>query len=319
MTSAVYGMLDAFHLATRVASKLEGSAWGESLVRVVTSGGRTVHGYGGYPIASQGKLRAAATSDVVVVAPMLGDVEAVLARQRAVIAWLSALAPRPSVLAAACTGTFFLAEAGLLDGRRVTTNPLFRELFAARYPAARVENDARVVDDGDVICAASTSSVLDLAVHIIDRFGGHDLALATAKALFIDKNPGSQRPYLFFVAPRDHGDAQVLHAQEWIERNHARSIEVSDIARASHMSLRNLSRRLRSATGFAPSDYLRAVRLEAAKRLLDTSEFTQDEIANQVGYTDPRAFSRAFRVRFGISPGAYRRRFGPLVGYHPRL
>ncbi|MEY4576777.1 MAG: hypothetical protein RL701_1480 [Pseudomonadota bacterium] len=314
MTSAVYGMLDAFHLAARLASKVAGSGWGEPDVRVVTSGGRTVQGYGGHPIASHGKLSVAAVSDIVIVAPMLGDIEAVLARQHAVVAWLSALAPRPAVLAAACTGTFFLAEAGLLDGRRVTTNPLFRELFAARYPAARLENDARVVDDGTVVCAASTSSVLDLAVHLVDRFGGHDLALATAKALFIDKNPGSQRPYLFFVAPRDHGDAQVLGAQEWIEQNHARSIEVGDIARANGMSLRNLSRRLQSATGLAPSDYLRAVRLESAKRLLDRSDLAHEDIANQVGYADPRAFSRAFRVRFGISPGAYRRRFGSVVG-----
>jgi len=83
----------------------------------------------------------------------------------------------------------------------------------------------------------------------------------------------------------------VLRVHEWIEQNHARRIEVSDIARASGMSLRNPSRRLQTATGLAPSDYLR-VRLEAAKRLLDASDLAQNEIANEVGYGDPRAFSR---------------------------
>jgi transcriptional regulator GlxA family with amidase domain len=140
--------------------------------------------------------------------------------------------------------------------------------------------------------------------------GGHELAVSTAQALSIDKNPASQRPYLLFIAPRDHGDAHVLRVQEWTEQHYAQRLEAAELARIGAMSVRNLTRRFRDATGHAPMDYLRAVRLESAKRLLETTDSGHDRIAAQVGYGDTRAFIRAFGARFGISPGTYRRKFG---------
>jgi transcriptional regulator GlxA family with amidase domain len=173
-----------------------------------------------------------------------------------------------------------------------------------------LEIDERIVDDGAVVCAGSTSAVLDLGVYLVDRLGGHDLAVATAKALSIHKNPGSQRPYLLFVAPRDHGDARVLNLQAWIEEHHAQPIDLHDLARVGAISLRHLARRFRDATGLSPMHYLRAVRLETAKRLLETSDASIDAIATAVGYGDTRAFIRAFGAQFDVSPSAYRRRFG---------
>jgi transcriptional regulator GlxA family with amidase domain len=310
MTSAVYGMLDAFHLATRLAAASESSRWGPLGLHIVSETGGSVRGYGGYRIDADLPLDAARQSDIVIVSPILGDIEAALARERPLIAWLSTLRPNPMLVASTCTGAFFLADAGLLRGRRATTNPRFRDLFLARFPATVLEIDERIVDNGAVICAGSTSAVLDLAVYLVDRLGGHDLAVATAKALSIHKNPGSQRPYLLFIAPRDHGDARVLNVQAWIEENYAQPIEVSDLARVGAMSLRHLARRFRDATGLTPMHYLRAVRLETAKRLLEASDAPIDGIAEEVGYRDTRAFLRAFGGQFGVSPSGYRRRFG---------
>jgi transcriptional regulator GlxA family with amidase domain len=312
MTSAVYGMLDAFNLAARLAHSGDACPWNTHDVCLVTESGRPVRGHGGYRIEAQGSLADACNSDVVLVTAIMGDIETVLGREQRLIAWLSARRPSPTLLASTCTGAFLLAEAGLLEGRRVTTNPRFRDLFQSRYPNTILALDQRIVEDRMVICAGSTSAVLDLAVHIVDRLGGHDLAVSTAKALSMDKNAGSQRPYLLFIAPRDHGDQRVLQVQDWIAANHGRTVDVNDMARVGGMSLRNLGRRFRDATGQSPVQYLRTVRLETAKRLLELDDTPLDRVAEQVGYADTRAFIRAFGALAGLSPGQYRRKFKAL-------
>jgi AraC-like DNA-binding protein len=150
---------------------------------------------------------------------------------------------------------------------------------------------------------------LALAVHIIDRLAGHDLAVATAKALSIDRNPESQRPYFLFIAPKDHGDDKVLQLQSWIEIHHGEPIGIEDMVNEAGMSVRNLNRRFLNATGLSPRQYLRRVRIETAKRLLEGRNAPVDRIAEQVGYGDTRAFIRAFGVLAGLSPGQYRDKF----------
>ncbi len=213
------------------------------------------------------------------------------------------------MLASTCTGAFLLAEAGLLNGRRATTNPAFSVLFHQRYPAVRLALDERIVGDRKVICAGATTAYLHLAVHVIDRLAGHDLAVATAKALAIDRHPESQRPYFLFVAPKDHGDEKVLRLQTWIENHHDRALAIEDMTDVAGMSVRNLNRRFVTATGLSPRQYLRRVRIEAAKHLLETSTTPVDRVAATVGYRDTRAFIRAFGVVAGVSPGQYRQKF----------
>jgi transcriptional regulator GlxA family with amidase domain len=133
--------------------------------------------------------------------------------------------------------------------------------------------------------------------------------MATAKALSIDRHPESQRPYFLFIAPKDHGDDRVLQLQTWIESHHGRDIDIDDMTDVAGMSVRNLNRRFLSATGFSPHQYLRRVRIEAAKRLLEAPNASIDRIAEAVGYRDTRAFIRAFGVVAGISPGQYRQKF----------
>lgn len=309
MTSAVYGLLDAFNIATHLAEQSNAPGWRAHAIRVATPSGGPVLGAGGYRIDAQASLESASDSDVVVAPPIMADVEATLAREQSLIGWLSRLQPNPTLVASACTGAFLLAEAGLLKDRRVTTNPNYRSLFESRYPNTCLALEERIVEDRMVICAGSTTAYLDLAIHIVDRLGGHELAVSTAKVLSMDKNPGSQRPYLLFVGRRDHGDARVLRLQEWIETHHAEAFDVREMARAGGMGERNLTRRFREATGQSPMEYRRHVRMETAKRLLETSPTPLDRVAETVGYADTRAFIRAFGAVVGLSPGQYRRRF----------
>jgi transcriptional regulator GlxA family with amidase domain len=195
----------------------------------------------------------------VLIPPIFNDIEQTLAQEAGLVSWLASFPANSKLLASSCTGAFLLAEAGILDGRRVTTNPAFGVLFQQRYPGVRLALDERIVDDNMVICAGATTAYLNLAIHVIDRLAGHDLAVSTAKALSIDRNPESQRPYFLFIAPKDHGDDKVLRLQTWIEVHHRDPISIDDMVDAAGMSVRNLNRRFLSATAMSPRQYLRRV------------------------------------------------------------
>ena len=309
MTSAVYGQVDAFAIAGDIAARSNTLSWSEHDVRLATQDGRPVRGSGSHRIEPRCALADAKDSDVVLLPPIFGDIEETLKREAALVAWLSSLPASAKLLASTCTGAFLLAEAGLLDGRRVTTNPAFGALFRERYPRVLLALDERIVDDNRIICAGSTTAYLNLAVHVIDRLAGHDLAVATAKALSMDRNPESQRPYFMFIAPKDHGDDKVLLLQNWIETHYREPVSIEAMVDAAGMSVRNLNRRFLAATGLSPRQYLRMVRIETAKRLLEGVNVPIDRVAESVGYGDTRAFIRAFGDVAGLSPGAYRQKF----------
>ena len=232
MTSAVYGQADAFAIGAN-----------DYIVK----------------LPDHCSLADARDSNVVLIPPIFNDIETTLAQETGLVAWLTSFRKQSTLLASTCTGAFLLAEAGILNGRRVTTNPAFSALFEQRYPAVRLALEERIIDDNMVICAGATTAYLNLAIHVIDRLAGHDLAVSTAKALSIDRHGESQRPYFLFIAPKDHGDEKVL--QGWIETHHREPIGIDDMMDAAGMSVRNLSRRFLSATKMSPREYLRRVRI----------------------------------------------------------
>ena len=194
MTSAIYGQADAFAIAAYISGRRADQSWSGHDVRDRDAQRRSVQGYGGHAIRPDCALADANDSRVILIPPIFGDIEHTLAQESALIAWLASRPGRSTLRASSCTGAFLLAEAGILAGRRVTTNPAFSALFTQRYPTLQLDLDARLIDDGMVICAGATTSYLYLAIHVIDRLAGHDLAVATAKALSIDRNADSQRP-----------------------------------------------------------------------------------------------------------------------------
>ena len=308
MTSAVTGLVDAFQIANRwLAAGPAGSR--DGFATCVLGANATVTGSAGFLLRSE-PLDATRRIDVAIVPPIMGDIAETVAANRAVVSRLVRCAEEGALVASVCAGAFFLAEAGLLSGRRATTNPLFAPAFHRAYPDTTLLLERRLVDDGRVLSAGSTTAFLDLAIYVVDRFAGHEIALATAKALSVDKNHGSQLPYFLHFAERGHGDAAVLGLQSWMEEHFAEPISAEQLARRAAMSQRSLSRRFVTATGLTPTDYLHRLRIEAAKRLLETSSLNVQEITARVGYQDSRSFSRLFRAGAGLSPRDYRDRFG---------
>ncbi len=226
-----------------------------------------------------------------------------------VIDWLLDHYRQGTPIATTCTGTFLLAETGLLNGRAATTNWQFARMFQRRYPNVHLKTDRIMTEDGGLICAGASTAIFNLALHLIERFGGKALATVCAKAFLVDPNRESQAPYVIFRSRKDHGDEKVLAAQQWMEANYARNISIDAMAQQVGISPRHFKRRFRKATGATPLVYLQNVRLEAAKEKLETTQESVNEITYRIGYEDSSTFRRLFKREMGLSPRAYRDKF----------
>ncbi|HHK4245100.1 TPA: GlxA family transcriptional regulator [Pseudomonas aeruginosa] len=212
-------------------------------------------------------------------------------------------------LIATCTGTFVLANTGLLDGRIATTTWWLEEQFRSWFPAVDLQMVSILTQMDRLFCAGALSSYHLQSIQTIERHSGAALAAQCAKSLLIDVSQTLQTPYLPLLAHRSHNDVVVQQAQEYLEHHLAESIRLADLAKRLAVSERTLIRRFRQALEQTPLSYLQSLRIEAARTILETGNQRIENIAQDVGYMDTSSFVRLFRERIGLTPAAYRRKF----------
>jgi transcriptional regulator GlxA family with amidase domain len=232
-----------------------------------------------------------------------------LDRQTRTYEWLRSQWGAGAWIGANCTGTFMLAQSGLLDGRTATTTWWLDRQVRSRYPKVEVHFRSALTETDRLVCAGATATYLLQAVLMVDRFLGPTIASQCAKSMLIDVSQTGHIPYMPLLTPAKCSDSVVERAQHWLQKHLASDISMAELARAVAVSDRTLVRRFTAATGQTPLAYVQAVRLDAARALLEVGDMTVQSIATQVGYSDVSSFSRLFRHSIGLSPGAYRRRF----------
>ena len=272
---------------------------------------RTVEGAGGIRIRCDASLSEVKKSDLVLVPAVDPDISTHLAMNHDVVPWLRRIFLAGSDVASACTGAFLLAEAGLLERKAATTHWAFQDEFRRRYPRVRLEPQAIVVDQGRVVTSGGATSFLSLSLYIVERVLGADVARMASKMFLVDVNKSPQTAYAMFATQKTHGDEDILRAQSILEEDLANPLSVDELARRTAMSRRNFVRRFKSATGNAPRDYVQRLRVEAAKRTLETTPHPITKVATDVGYQDPVAFRKLFARSTGLTPADYRARYGP--------
>jgi transcriptional regulator GlxA family with amidase domain len=227
------------------------------------------------------------------------------------------LARRARRVASVCSGSFILAAAGLLDGRRATTHWRYAGELARLFPQVRVEADAIWVRDGEVWTSAGVTAGIDLALALVEDDLGRHAALAVARELVVYiKRPGGQTQYSAPLAAQ----ASALPALERIRRDvlarpqHAWSLD--ELAERAHVSPRHLRRLFQRELAVGPREFVARVRLGEAQRLLADSAASLREVARRCGYANADAFRRRFEAAFGIAPLAWRERFhGGAAGH----
>ncbi|MCA1224169.1 GlxA family transcriptional regulator [Streptomyces sp. 8L] len=206
-----------------------------------------------------------------------------------------------------CTGAFVLAAAGLLDGRPATTHWMYAPTLAKRYPSVHVDPRELFVDDGDVLTSAGTAAGIDLCLHIVRTDHGSEAAGALARRLVVPpRRSGGQERYLDRSLPEEIGSDPLAEVVAWALEHLHEQFDVETLAARAYMSRRTFDRRFRSLTGSAPLQWLITQRVLQAQRLLETSDYSVDEVANRCGFRSPVALRGHFRRQLGSSPAAYR-------------
>lgn len=231
-------------------------------------------------------------------------------KDRALINWIAATAPRCRRIATVCTGAFLAAEAGLLDGRTVTTHWARAARLQDDYPALTVDADPIYLRDGNVWTSAGVTAGIDLALALVEADHGTEIAQTVARwlVMFLHR-PGGQTQFAAPVwAPRAERST-VRAVQALVEAAPGRDHRMPALAAAAAMSVRHFSRVFTDEVGESPGRYVERVRLEAARRELENTGDTLDAIATRCGFGTAETMRRSFHRRLGVAPDSYRRRF----------
>ena len=248
--------------------------------------------------------------DTLLVAGGLGTRAAV--RDTLLLAWLRRMARHVRRLGSVCSGSFLLAEAGLLDGRRATTHWRYCGELASRYPKVSVESDPIFVRDGNLYTSAGVTAGMDLALALVEEDLGREVALEVARNLVLFlKRPGGQSQFSCQLSVQSAEREPLRRLQSWIADHLTEDLSVPVLAQEVAMSERNFSRLFARETGTTPARFVERARLEAARRRLEESppHVGVEEIAGQCGFASAEILRRAFLRAFGVPPTAYRLRF----------
>ena len=244
--------------------------------------------------------------DLLIIPALWRNPLTALRRHAELLPWLRRLAEQGTLLCAVGTGSFLLAEAGLLTRRPATTHWFYFDQFARRYPQVHLQRRHLITEAGNIFCAGSVNSVADLTIHFIELYYGAQLA-RKVEAQF---SPEIRRPFeshAYIAGSADlHSDELVAQAQDILRTHYALPLSIADLARDLGISARSLNRRFKHATGLNPNTYLQQQRLNTARDLLRTSNLSIAEVASAVGYGDSDYFCRRFRDAMKQTPSAYR-------------
>jgi transcriptional regulator GlxA family with amidase domain len=309
VSSSIVGSIDAFAIANLWWLHLSKSGQPLFQTEIVTIDHQPINALGGITLTPQKSIVEIEDSDLILLPAFLPPFDLKNQRIKTICQWLRERHAAGNEIASTCTGTFLLAETGLLDGRIATTNWQFAAMFRKKYPAVDLRIDRIITEDAGLYCTGAATAFMNLCLHLIEKHGSRALASRCAKALLVDPERTSQSPYIVHNFYRSHNDEQILKAQNWIDDNYTEKISIDVLARLCRISPRQFNRRFKNATGETPIAYTQWLRIEKAKVLLERTQDTVNEITWNVGYEDINSFRRLFIKHTGMSPKRYRNKF----------
>ncbi|SDC62875.1 transcriptional regulator, AraC family with amidase-like domain [Cupriavidus sp. YR651] len=228
----------------------------------------------------------------------------------AIRAWLHRYARSVRRLGSVCSGALLLANAGLLEGKRVTTHWNSTARLAGQFPGVRVEPDQIYVKDGNLYTSAGVTAGLDLALAMVEEDFGRAIALKVARefVMFL-KRPGGQSQFSAHLAAQVAQKGGIRDVQNWILENLNQPLTVDGLAARAGMSTRNFARIFKRESLVTPAEFVESSRVEAARRLLEETRNPLKRVASLTGFSDPNGMRRAFLRQLNVSPADYRARF----------
>ncbi len=278
-------------------------------VELVGVNSKSVPEVGGVSIQTTTTITSIKRTDLVIIPAVDDRVEAAIENNRKCLSWIKNMYKNGADIASICTGCFILAETGLLDNRSATTHWIMQDEFTARYPAVDLKIQSIIVDEGRLCSSGGATSFINLVLHLIEKHCSRDLAVLCSKIFLADANKGSQNNYAIFRPQKNHDDEDILKVQNYIEKNLAHTLDTVKLSSVVAQSKRTFIRRFKKATGNTPLEYVQRVRVEAAKKELESSSNNIAEIIHSVGYEDYSSFRKIFQRYTGFPMSKYRSRY----------
>lgn len=248
-------------------------------------------------------------TDLIIIPALFGDIHSAVADNRPFLEWIREQYGKGAEIASFCLGAFFLAATGLLNGKTCTTHWRFANEFRNMYPEVDLLDDRIMTEAGGIYTSGGAYSYLNLLLYLVEKNAGRDMAILIAKAFMIDIERHSQSPFIMFSGQKDHNDDAVIRAQEFIEQNYTERITVDELLSGAALSRRNFERRFKKATANTVVEYIQRVKIEAAKKNLESTRMNINEVMYGVGYSDVKAFREVFKKITGMSPIDYRNKY----------
>lgn len=248
-------------------------------------------------------------TDIIIIPAIHDDFEVAVKNNREFIPWIIDQYKNGTEVASMCVGAFFLASTGLLDGKQCATHWMHANNFRQLFPKVNLVDEKIMTAEDGIYTSGGAYAFLNLLLHLIEKYAGRQVAVRASKAFSIDIDRDSQSAFIIFEGQKDHGDKKVIEAQKFIEKNYEDLIRVDDLATHLALSRRTLERRFKKATCNTITEYIRRVKVEAAKKNLENSRKNVSEVMYEVGYSDEKSFRNIFRKITGLSPLEYRNKY----------
>lgn len=250
---------------------------------------------------------------LIIIPSLNHNYENALARNKKLIPWIEKQYKEGAEVASICTGAFLLASSGLLDGKSCSTHWSAADNFRTLFPKVNLQTDQLITDEYGIYTNGGAYSFLNLIIYLIEKYYDRQTAIFCSKVFQIELDRKSQSAFTIFRGQKQHDDEVVKEVQTYMEENLQEKISMEEISSKFSVGRRNFDRRFIKATGNTPIEYAQRVKVESAKKALETSRKTISEVMYEVGYSDVKAFREVFRKFTGMSPVEYKGKYNKDV------
>jgi transcriptional regulator GlxA family with amidase domain len=268
---------------------------------------------GSFTVTTDALLKDVDKTDLVFVPALSGDIKACLETNKAFVPWIADKYYQGAEIASLCIGAFLLAATGLLNGRKCSTHWIYANEFREMFPEVNLVDDRIITEEEGLYSSGGANSYWNLLLYLVEKYTNREMAILASKFFAIEIDRKSQSPFIMFNGQKKHEDEPIKQAQVFIENNFTERISVEELAVKFAIGRRHFERRFKKATNNTPVEYIQRVKIEAAKKELETGRKNVSEVMYEVGYSDTKAFRTVFKRITGLSPVDYKARYNKIA------
>jgi len=257
-------------------------------------------------------LKEVKKTDLIIVPALSGDVRKAVEMNREFIPWIIDQYNNGAEVASLCIGAFLLASTGLLSGKKCSTHWLFANEFRDMFPDVTLTDGSIITEEEGLYSSGGASSYWNLLLHLVEKYTTREMAIRASKFFAIEIDRKSQSPFIMFNGQKKHEDESIRKAQEFIEANFTEKISVEELAVKFAIGKRHFERRFKKDTNNTPAEYIQRIKVEAAKKELETGRKNVNEVMYEVGYSDTKTFRMVFKKVTGLLPMEYRNKYSKV-------